>query len=81
MLVDGDGEDYGDEDESHFVERHGVDVEGGEDGLLVSHAWVIHVRDLGRNFKKSYLSDPCAHGVRSLGRPVRHSVQELFETL
>ena len=41
-------------DESHFVERHGVDVEGGEDGLLVSHAWVIHVRDLGRNFKKSY---------------------------
>ena len=55
---DGDSEDYGDgdgdEDESHFVERHGVDVEGGEDGLLVSHAWVIHVRDLGRNFKKSY---------------------------
>ena len=28
-----------------------------------------------------YLSDPCAHGVRSLGRPVRHYVQHLFETL
>ena len=51
---DGDGDGDGDEDESHFVERHGVDVEGGEDGLLVSHAWVIHIRDLGRNFKKSY---------------------------
>ena len=51
---DDNGDGDGDEDESHFVERHGVDVEGGEDGLLVSHAWVIHIRDLGRNFKKSY---------------------------
>ena len=28
-----------------------------------------------------FLSDPCAHGIRSLGRPVTHSVRELFETL
>ena len=28
-----------------------------------------------------FLSDPCAHGVRSLGRPVCPSLRELFETL
>ena len=31
--------------------------------------------------EKEFLSDPCAHGVRSLGRPLRHSVRELFEIL
>ena len=28
-----------------------------------------------------FLSDPCAHGVRSLGRPVTPYIQHLFETL
>ena len=33
---------------SHFVEGHGVDVEGSKDRLLVRHAWVVHVGDLRR---------------------------------
>ena len=30
----------------HFVEGHGVDVEGSKDRLLVRHAGVVHVGDL-----------------------------------
>ena len=39
---------------------------------------IVEVNLFGKYSDIKYLSDPCAHGVRSLGR---NSVQELFETL
>ena len=35
--------------DNHFVECHGIDVEGGKNGLLVGHAWIVHVRYLGKS--------------------------------
>ena len=45
--VDCDDDAAADDEYIHFVECHGIDVEGGKNGLLVSHAWVVHVGDLG----------------------------------
>ena len=46
-------------------------------GVVIFGEWL----QLKRRVQVAFLSDPCAHGVRSLGSNVCISVQELFETL
>ena len=51
--MDGSGGDHDGLDVEcgcHFVEGHGVDVEGSKDRLLVRHAGVVHVGDLRHKY-------------------------------
>ena len=59
--VDCDDDAAADDEYIHFVECHGIDVEGGKNGLLVSHAWVVHVGDLGIKTSQECETDISSH--------------------